>query len=211
MADDKMDKDLERQYRKNLMVVASIVLIYSIAGGEMGDAITMLGANLKFSRPDWLEWAMVTVMCFFWWRHFIVSKGIRKEMISTVLDGTKHPIYIKNQCILDIEEESRSKLKEDGVCDDTSHKILGGCDFSLIKVGLLSVQLRASYFYDGMSEFRDFDFSIRNNQFYFLVLSTKYRINWIKHAIFESHFGDAILPSVTFLAALVAYGSLKLS
>ena len=57
MADDKMDKDLERQYRKNLMVVASIVLIYSIAGGRMAPDLSLFGAKLQFSRPDW---------CHFW-------------------------------------------------------------------------------------------------------------------------------------------------
>lgn len=91
MADDKMDKDLERQYRKNLMVVASIVLIYSIAGGEMGDGITMLGANLKFNRPDWLEWAMMAVMCFFWWRHWQISSEIRKVHHMEASKGTLIP------------------------------------------------------------------------------------------------------------------------
>lgn len=49
------DKDLERQYRKNLMVVASLVLMYSIAGGQMTSDLSMFGAKLTFSRPEWLD------------------------------------------------------------------------------------------------------------------------------------------------------------
>jgi len=64
----EVDKDLEQQYRKNLMIVAGVVFIYSIAGGRMGNDLSLFGAKLIFSHPVWLEYAMVMMMCFFWWR-----------------------------------------------------------------------------------------------------------------------------------------------
>lgn len=79
------DKELERQYRKNLMVVASIILIYSISGGHIASDLSMFGAKLTFSRPVLLEYAGILMMCFLWWRHWQVSGVIRMHLGKNIL------------------------------------------------------------------------------------------------------------------------------
>ncbi|MGY3959581.1 hypothetical protein [Aeromonas popoffii] len=95
--------ELERQYRKNLMLVSMIVLIYSIAGGSFDKDITFSGAKLTFSRPHWIEMFMIVVMIFLQWRHWLVSGEIRRHHRSEVLNGLflasnkiRYMIYVFN-------------------------------------------------------------------------------------------------------------------
>ncbi|HHQ4529475.1 TPA: hypothetical protein ACSP1Y_003271 [Aeromonas hydrophila] len=78
--------ELERQYRKNLMIVSTIVLIYSIAGGSFGNDLSFSGAKLVFSRPEWIEFFMIAVMFFLQWRHWLISGDIRRHHRSEVLN-----------------------------------------------------------------------------------------------------------------------------
>ncbi|WP_421176563.1 hypothetical protein [Aeromonas jandaei] len=77
--------ELERQYRKNLMIVSMIVLIYSIAGGAFDRDISFSGAKLTFSRPNWIEYFMIVIMLFLQWRHWLVSGSIRRQHRDEVL------------------------------------------------------------------------------------------------------------------------------
>lgn len=77
--------ELERQYRKNLMIVSMIVLIYSIAGGAFDHDISFSGAKLTFSRPKWIEYFMIAIMLFLQWRHWLVSREIRRQHTNEVL------------------------------------------------------------------------------------------------------------------------------
>ncbi|ELM3616142.1 hypothetical protein RYR54_001780 [Aeromonas sobria] len=83
--------ELERQYRKNLMIVSMIVLIYSIAGGAFDNDISFSGAKLTFSRPNWIEYFMIAIMAFLQWRHWLVSGDIRRHHRNEVLDGLYLP------------------------------------------------------------------------------------------------------------------------
>lgn len=83
--------ELERQYRKNLMIVSMIVLIYSIAGGAFDKDITFSGAKLTFSRPGWIEIFMLVVMGFLQWRHWLVSGDIRRHHRNEVISGLYFP------------------------------------------------------------------------------------------------------------------------
>ncbi len=69
--------ELEQLYRKRLMVLATGILIFVIAGGSLSVAdvtsntteIVVFGVKVLFSRPNWLEWAALAVMGYFWVRH----------------------------------------------------------------------------------------------------------------------------------------------
>lgn len=79
------EKELERQYRKNLMIMASVMLVYSIAGGEIAGDISMFGVAIKFSKSGYLDWLGLIVMCFLWWRHWLSSGFIRESMRELVI------------------------------------------------------------------------------------------------------------------------------
>ncbi|WP_323900295.1 hypothetical protein [Aeromonas caviae] len=197
------DKDLERQYRKNLMVVASLVLMYSIAGGQMTSDLSMFGAKLTFSRPEWLEYGMVFLMCFFWWRHWQVSKFTRATIKDTALHNVVLPSYVY--------ERIKIKLCEKFGCDQDKYvvgpSIYGteiaeanspfsdsGIIFHLTGVGFISVR------FTGGSEV--FCFKL---DFTWLIASFHYRKTWVYNAIHQTQFGDAMLPTITATIAISAY------
>lgn len=198
-----VDKDLERQYRKNLMIVASLVLMYSIAGGQMTSDLSMFGAKLTFSRPEWLEYAMVFVMCFFWWRHWQVSKDIRNDIRNQAIHNAKLPNYVYEH--IKIRLCDRFGCSEDdyvvrpsiyGV--EIAEKAIpfsdSGTVFNLTDVGFINV------IFSGGSE--TFEFKLDST---WCIASFKYRVAWVTNAIHQTQFGDAILPTLTSMAAITSY------
>lgn len=203
MADDK---ELERQYRKNLMVVASIVLIYSIAGGQMASGLSMFGAKLNFSRPEWLEYTMVFVMCFFWWRHWQVSKSIRENVILDACNGFEIPSFMYGRIKRDVcqklnfnEDEFEVRWAYGGV-QVKRHESPYDNDGYIMKVGRIGfISVTLTYLSEISIQYK-FDRA-------WLVCGLLYRKAWIQNAIRESKFGDAILPSILTISALVSYFS----
>lgn len=211
MADDKTDKDLERQYRKNLMVVACIVLIYSIAGGQMGDDLTMLGAKLKFSRPDWLEYAMVAVMCFFWWRHWQVSAGIRKVHNRDAALGTRIPDRVVEHLIANGVSTTAFLYLDDPWFEVRVNRKFydefgPSANYLLLLVKPFSVFLANAEYYDNqhhepMSGKMVKVESMTHKVLIIIALLKSY----ISCAIKKPEFGDGLLPGFMSYAALCAW------
>lgn len=212
MSEDKTDKDLERQYRKNLMVVASIVLIYSIAGGKMAADLSLFGAKLQFSRPDLLEYAMVAVMCFFWWRHWQVSGWIRVDRMKRILASTKVAEITKETLSKLVIPEHITRKKEAGfILASINVTIPDEVSVIVEKVNLRAISLNLSFYFNGMYDHVPVTLRFRDTPLGFMFIQCSYFRAWITNAIEDTHFGDAILPSLTTISALIAYSCLKLA
>ncbi len=91
------DSDMEQLYRKRLMVLATCILIYVIAGGALvgvndgatGAEIQLLDAKLVFYRPQWLEVAAIIVMLYLWLRHNQFSLHERAKLKEQVYGGLR--------------------------------------------------------------------------------------------------------------------------
>ncbi len=91
------DTEMEELYRKRLMIVATGILIFVIAGGTLSSAgqninsteIIIFGMKLIFSRPNWLEWAALAIMVYFWWRHQQFSLDERVKLRAQVFEETR--------------------------------------------------------------------------------------------------------------------------
>lgn len=91
------DAEMEELYRKRLMIMATGILIFVIAGGSLSSAdkntnateIIIFGVKLIFSRPNWLEWAALAVMGYFWWRHQQFSLEENEKLKTQVFEGTR--------------------------------------------------------------------------------------------------------------------------
>ncbi|MFQ2621907.1 hypothetical protein ACK3YV_03635 [Aeromonas caviae] len=89
--------EMEELYRKRLMVVATGILIFVIAGGSLSKAdpnanateIVMFGVKLIFSRPNWLEWAALAVMGYLWLRHQQFSFEENEKLKAQVYENTR--------------------------------------------------------------------------------------------------------------------------
>jgi hypothetical protein len=211
MAEDKMDKDLERQYRKNLMVVASIVLIYSIAGGKMAADLSMFGAKLQFSRPDWLEWAMVVVMCFFWWRHNQVSADLRARQRSMAL----RKMVLPNMVLDDLFQTKNGNPpylegddRWDEVCASRQyHEEFGPISrFYILYTRPFYISVGSGEFYarGDVEPFDGWQTSIHKVHHKLSILFA-YVCSYVRYAFKSPEFGDGILPSLVTLAALLAW------
>lgn len=206
------NKDLERQYRKNLMVAASIVLIYSIAGGQMSSDLSMLGAKLKFSRPEWLEYAMLSIMLFFWWRHWQISHDIRSNMRQIVF-------YNLRLSRTSIKHAIMNKLREQPIeinraFDDKSAMYqfkLSECNSVFSEVRLKSLR---PFGIDFGRFYTNFDcdysqlleYSLRAKLFVLI----DYLRTYVVCAIKFPDFGDGILPNLISFVACITYIASKI-
>lgn len=206
----KAEKDLEPQYRKNLMIVASIVLIYSIAGGKMAAEFSMFGAKLQFNRPELVEYAMVLVMCFFWWRHWQISGDARKEHTRK-----KYYYMILNAALFDrliaSKNEATSVLYE----PNEWSRIFGVPIDLLIDHTKKELYWKRKPFFGGDLAYIELSSGEDSDAFPFV--EREIEISWwmrmpmmcsyIKAffiaSIRDTEFGDAVLPSFISLLALV--------
>ncbi|HGY1013668.1 TPA: hypothetical protein ACNUUK_001948 [Aeromonas salmonicida subsp. smithia] len=122
------EKELERQYRKNLMIMASVMLVYSIAGGEIVGDISMFGVAIKFNQSGYLDWLGLIVMYFLWWRHWLSSSFIRQSMKELVIqEGVLSARSVKKilECMLPGHEVT---IKPPGVslAPNNKHQLVVG-------------------------------------------------------------------------------------
>lgn len=206
------NKDLERQYRKNLMVAASIVLIYSIAGGQMSSDLSMLGAKLKFSRPEWLEYAMLSIMIFFWWRHWQISHDIRDNMNQIVFDNLRLSCTSIKYAVMNKLREQPIEIKRAFYSKPTMYQFnLSECESVFSDIRLKSLRPIAidfgcfySKFYGDYNQFSKY--SLRAKLFVLL----DYLRTYIVCAIKFPDFGDGILPNLVSVVACIAYIASKI-
>ncbi len=87
--------EMEELYRKRLMVVATGILIFVIAGGSLSSVapaqnsteITIFGVRLLFKNAKFLEWAGIAVMWYFWLRHQQFSFEVRSDLKNQIFNG----------------------------------------------------------------------------------------------------------------------------
>ncbi len=205
----EVDKDLEQQYRKNLMIVAGVVFIYSIAGGRMGNDLSLFGTKLTFSHPVWLEYAMVMMMCFFWWRHRQVSYNIRRDFGKKVYgnliipkwfyrrlmrEGIEpiEPAYYDNPDRVEIHAPLRPFW--DGY-EEVGILWLSG--------GVCSADIAAYSLYENESaENLLSDIKIKISWLMRLSLYMAYVRSFIMVSYKKPEFGDGVLPTIFFCIAL---------
>ncbi|AUJ35375.1 hypothetical protein [Vibrio vulnificus] len=81
-----MSDNQEITYRKSLLITSTILLLYSVAGGNITNKLTYFGSAIEFSRPEFLEYALVAFIVYFFWRHWQTSTNSRLEL-KVMLDA----------------------------------------------------------------------------------------------------------------------------
>lgn len=87
--------EMEEMYRKRLMIVATGIVIFVIAGGSLSSVapaqnateITLFGVRLLFKNAKFLEWAAIAVMGYFWLRHQQFSFEVRNDLKNQIFNG----------------------------------------------------------------------------------------------------------------------------
>lgn len=201
---ESMSSGVEENYRKNLMIVATMISIYSIAGGGFDSELTIAGAKLKFSNPQYLEYVSIVVLLFLWWRHWLVSVELRDEFNSHVNRQVYTPAFIVEL----IEERACGKNFER--FDIISDRYWNGApdikNALFYKVGFLHFTYVLSHVdKEGRVRSYKYEFNFISNPKIFLLVNYAYRKAWLKSVLLNTYFGDAILPSVVSVIALTAY------
>ncbi|MBS2781732.1 hypothetical protein [Aeromonas salmonicida] len=201
---DQSDQNIEEHYRKNLMIVAATVSIYSIAGGGFDTELAIAGAKLKFTNPQYLEYASIIVLLFLWWRHWLVSHAGRKSFNFALTCNVVAPkeIHEKVGEILEAKAlEARKALVGGYLKPNYLQRGL-----SIHSVGLLKISYKLVYEHGvEKKEPEIMYFSLFFEPIAFVKLNYNYRKEWLWLVLFDTRFGDSILPSVVTLIALVSY------
>ena len=201
---ESMSSGVEENYRKNLMLVASIISIYSIAGGGFDSELAIAGAKLKFSNPQYLEYASIVVLLFFWWRHWLVSVELRDEFNNHVNRNVITPNFIVEL----IEKRAYGKnVKEFDILSDRYWNGSPNISDALFyKLGFLQFMYVLPHVdKEGREKSYKYEFNFKSNPKIFLLVNYAYRKAWLKSVLLNKYFGDAILPSVVSVIALTTY------
>ncbi|KAE9636003.1 hypothetical protein [Aeromonas veronii] len=199
------ETEIEGSYRKNLMIVAATVSMYSIAGGGFDSELAIAGAKLKFTNPQYLEYGSIIVLLFFWWRHWLVSDVIRKSFNNALVSNLVAPIEVRKK----VDDLLTKKEIE-------SRDVSGGgyfsCSYSISEMKIDSIGFFCASFEFKMIKKgvvldtpEKISFSLFINPITFMKVNYNYRRAWLKLVLFDTRFGDAILPTVVTLIAITSY------
>lgn len=186
------------------MIAAATVSIYSIAGGGFDSEWAIAGAKLKFSNPQYLEYASLVILLFLWWRHWLVSAGLRDEFNSHV----NRQVYTPDFIVELIEEIEYGKNVK--VFDILSDRYWNGSpdinNALFHKVEFLHFMYVLPHVdNEGRDRLYKYEFDFKSNPKVFLLVNYAYRKVWLKSVLLNTYFGDAILPSVVSVIALTTY------
>lgn len=194
------------------MVAASIVLIYSIAGGQMSSDLSMLGAKLKFSRPEWLEYAMLSIMIFFWWRHWQISHDIRGNISQIVfkkcrLSCSSIRYAINNKVkspfsVISVSLASKPSAYLIGLSENSSIY----SEVQLNSLHPIAIDFGSFNTYFNCDERQLFEYSLRAK----LFVSLDYLRAYVACAIKFPDFGDGVLPNLISFVACITYIASKI-
>ncbi|MGL6576508.1 hypothetical protein ACSZOM_10195 [Aeromonas hydrophila] len=199
-----MSSSVEENYRKNLMIVATIISIYSIAGGGFDSELAIAGAKLKFSNPQYLEYASIVVLLFFWWRHWLVSVELRDEFNEHVNRQVTIPVSIvrlieRNAYGEDVKPFDIISGRHWNTFPEIENASFKEMCFSHFMYSLADVDD------EGRNRSYTFKFSFKSNPRNFCLVNYLYRKSWLKSVLLNTSFGDSILPSIITLVAIATY------
>ncbi|WP_324046014.1 hypothetical protein [Aeromonas caviae] len=204
------DKDLERQYRKNVMVLASIVFIYSVAGGQMSTELSLFGAKLTFSRPEWLEYAMLAMLCFFWWRHCQISEETRGEHLKKVYNNFRLHGWVYKRLMCDGQKSTQVKYDSEGW-----DRIYGVPVNRDDECGRIELYWMRRTLFGGRIAYMDFANNTDEDPWHEreIVISPSMRllmfIKYFRSSVVviyrDPEFGDGVLPTIFFVLASASW------
>ncbi|MFQ2510601.1 hypothetical protein ACK31D_01700 [Aeromonas caviae] len=195
--------EVERLYRRNSLFAASVISIYSIAGGKLDNDVSVGFTKVSFSNPHALEYSLVVVAVYFCWRHWLVSKELRARFIENAFNSVSEPKWIE----VILFDKIRSLIEQDGrrILDE-SIALNNPFKRRLKDVGFLHFKYAFS-FTDDFSDRIDkvFEINVYEHPLVFLVLNIKYRFACLKNSLNDTHFGDGVIPILMMIVALILY------
>lgn len=212
--------DIEHQYRKNLMIISLVLLVYSVAGGEINGEINLSGVGIKFKNPGYLEWIGLTIMYFLWWRHWLVSGGIRERMKSQVFIHLKLSDWSIKRIFGDFIPGISISVnpKNCTLTPDSPGEIpveLGRGNFVLADLRvctIMPIQVSLGSSVAGAINALNKDFHYSRISLYRMrscitkfIIATDYWRCFVSCALKYPSFGDGLLPSLIVIASTIAF------
>ncbi len=190
--DAEDSNEVERLYRRNTLFVSSIISVYSIAGGKLSGEASVGFTKVNFSNPNVLEYSLIVVAIYFCWRHWLVSKNIRRAMLLSIYSSTIEPKWIWGA--LDGETEFLKKQltwpieQGKGISPNMIGKELSDVGFVIARYEIKFRNVNSDV------NAKTLNISLFRHPIVFFIVSVKYRIMWIKKALSNTHFGDGVFP-----------------
>jgi hypothetical protein len=217
-----MNVELEQQYRKHLMIISSILLVYSASGGEIGNGLNFSGMNISFKNSQYLDWMVFIALQFFWWRHWQISSFVREKMwqdieSEKVLSERTVLLIMKSLLPQSIIEGERTRPYATTMNGSKTKYVLffGEGRTSLCELRykkLLPVEIYFGSTTVLMINSLQSEFSLTKDSIYkigsigvFLSLLIDVSRVFVIKAIRNPEFGDGVLPSITAGLATIAF------
>ncbi|WFC15424.1 hypothetical protein [Aeromonas salmonicida] len=207
----EVDKDLERQYRNKMMIIATLIIVYSISGGSLSPDFSLAGAKLSFSAPQNLVRLAVVVMLFFWWRHRQITVDVRHKIKVDAYRGCYIPDYLLR------------KIRENGTRNGSAmHGYSEGClvgvkltdddqyEHDFISVQVMWARLLHITIYVIHSSREDrrptasYEMTLTNFRDIIAIILPCW-CSFARNAWSKPDFGDAILPTLVMVIAVISY------
>lgn len=206
MADDK---ELGRLYRKHLMIVSTVIFIYSIAGGKFANKIELFGAGLTFNNPKLLEICAVLICIFMTWRHVLLCKGEIPGFFSRPLwriAAPKMAVDFVNETIQKVIDAKECEAIEAGYLKEKGALSVCIKDLRVTGIHFSSFTIDAvNQIGFSETEKHTICFTVYKHPVSFCIINFRYRMLMLRDALFETEFGDTLLPLLFSVAALCAY------
>ncbi|CAD7534735.1 hypothetical protein G9455_11725 [Aeromonas hydrophila] len=215
-----MVDDVEHQYRKNLMIVSSIMLIYSVAGGEFGGDITLSGIPIRFKSPQYIEWLGLVIMYFLWWRHWLVSESIRDRMKMLVMGRLVLSAWSVMNIFREFLPRRKVTVNPEGCCLTSDNKWMrpvgfGDGKYTLSDLRVFSIAPVEVFFgpevekvINHLNGDRKYDFRTAYRMNLFRTKCSvfiDYCRSYVLCALREPSFGDGLLPSIIVVASTIGF------
>ncbi|MBL0559258.1 hypothetical protein [Aeromonas hydrophila] len=197
--------EVERLYRRNSLFVSSLIAIYALAGGRIDGEVSAVVIKIHFSQPYVLEFSMVLVSVYLWWRHLLVSKSIRSELEKEAISKTRCNGYVgrwverMQKKAKDAQVKKFPELAIAAAAQPIYTMLLSDVGFSKITLSHTDVD------FSGQRMTRNMQVDLFSNPIAFAVVNAKYRYSWFSQSIFNTHFGDGVLPSIMIALSMMAY------
>lgn len=203
--------ELEAKYRNKLMLIASLIIIYSVSGGALPGEFSFLGAKLLFKHPANLELAALIVMLFFWWRHRQCSIEIRNKIKADAYEAMEIPLWLRTKINADgyrdgsVLFEHRDGYSvgveveyEEQFGGDTINGYAKWSGLFNIDVWIIYGSRDNSY----LPSSRDLNLNEWKCRWAFMW---RYWFSYLKNSWRIPDFGDAVLPTIVMMIALTSY------
>ena len=227
------ESELIKTYRNRVIGISAGLMVYAIAGGAVSTVknsdsteITLFGVKLFFHHPDFLVWAAVATLLYFWWRHFQIITVDRNRFYQDVYSNMIIPGSIVKKIEAGLKgsddivltdydygvEARRGDITEADVDSWKDYIVMIKCTglikytFTMFKISSWHLEQyfeeRNSHVFETWGETRSYDVRRFHDRAHVFLI---YLRSFLSLMLKSPKFADAVLPDIMVVLSVVIF------